>query len=229
MLQLDDCQLLGKGTVKFVYQHPEKPEWVIKIIRPELVAEDGGFAKHGRFKRSFAQGIYRQFRREIIQYLELSKKSYQQPGKMFPMETPYGLIPTSQGLGLVTEKILGPDGNPQTLEDLAKSGALQPAHFEALNRFFDECVALHLVFGEVNDAGLMYTEARTGRPEFVLVDGIGEKLLIPARSWFHSVNARYIRKVQQRIMAQVARYTQAREAALQATGTKASNPSPENA
>lgn len=203
MLQLEQCERLGQGTVKLVYQHPDKPEWVVKIIRPELVAGDGGFAKHGRFKRSFAQGIYRQFRREIIQYLELSKKSYPQTGAVFPMETPYGLIPTNQGLGLVTEKILGPEGQPQTLEHLAKTGALQPSHFEALARFFDTCVDLHLVFGEVNDAGLMYTESRTGQPEFVLVDGIGEKLLIPVRSWFRSVNTRYIRKVQRRIMAQV--------------------------
>lgn len=203
MVVIESLQRLGKGTVKYVYQHPERPDWVIKIIRPELVADDGGFSKHGRFKRSFAQGIYRQFRREIIQYLELSKKTYRQPGVSFPMETPYGLIPTDQGLGLVVEKILGPGGVPQTLEHLAKTGGLQPSHYEALARFFDTCVDLHLVFGEVNDAGLMYTESRTGQPEFVLVDGIGEKLLIPVRSWFRSVNTRYIRKVQRRIMAQV--------------------------
>ncbi|MEG2999761.1 MAG: YrbL family protein [Comamonas sp.] len=214
MLQLEQCGHLGRGTVKNVYQHPYEPALVIKTIRPELVAQDGGFAKHGRVKRAMAQGVYRQFRRELIQYLQLSKVSYSEQAHIFPMETPYGLIPTSEGLGLVTEKILGPDGTPQTLEDLTKVGSLQDKHFQALERFFDECVALHLVFGEVNDAGLMYTESRTGRPEFVLVDGIGEKLLIPVRSWFRSVNARYIRTVQQRILAQVARYTQERAAAL---------------
>ena len=203
MLRVNDLKFLGKGTVKFVYEDPVHPDRVIKIIRPELVAEDGGFANHGRFKRSFAQGVYRQFRREIIQFLELSKNAYQQPARVFPMEMPHGLVVTDQGLGLITEKITGPDGKPQTLEHLAEQGALQAKHHEALERFFDECVELHLVFGEVNIAGLMYTESRTGRPEFVLVDGIGEKLLIPVRSWFKGLNTRYIRKVQARIMGQV--------------------------
>lgn len=125
------------------------------------------------------------------------------------METPYGLVPTSQGLGLVTEKILGPDGKPQTLEDLAAAGALQAKHYDALEQFFEACINLHLVFGEVNVAGLMCTESRSGKPEFVLVDGIGEKLLIPVRSWFKSVNTNYVRKVQRRLMGQVESLVQA--------------------
>lgn len=51
--------LLGEGTVKRVYALPGDDGKVLKLIRPELVAEDGGFAKHGRFKRAFAQGVYR--------------------------------------------------------------------------------------------------------------------------------------------------------------------------
>lgn len=202
MLRVNDLKFLGKGTVKFVYEDPAYPDRVIKIIRPELVAQDGGFAKHGRLKRSFAQGVYRQFRREIVQFLELSKNAYQQPSRVFPIEISHGLVMTDQGLGLITEKITGPNGKPQTLEHLAEQGALQAKHFAALEHFFNECVELHLVFGEVNIAGLMYTESRTGKPEFVLVDGIGEKLLIPVRSWFKGVNTRYIRKVQKRILDQ---------------------------
>ena len=201
-LDLDNVKKIGQGTVKDVYAYPDDAGLVIKLIKPELVAQDGGFAKHGKFKRALFQGVYRQFRREIIQYLELSKNAYHSPRSVFPMETPYGLIPTSQGLGLVVEKILAPGGQPQTLEDLAEQGALQAKHYDALERFFDACVELHLVFGEVNIAGLMYTESRTGQPEFVLVDGIGEKLLIPVRSWFKGLNTSYIRKVQKRIMGQ---------------------------
>lgn len=201
IVDVSRLSLLGEGTVKRVYALPDDDGKVLKLIRPELVAPDGGFAKHGRLKRAFAQGVYRQFRREIIQYLQLSKAAYHQQTTFFPMETPYGLVPTTQGLGLVTEKILGPDGLPQTLEALAAAGALE--------QFFDACADLHLVFGEVNVAGLMYTESRSGGPEFVLVDGIGEKLLIPVRSWFKSVNTSYVRKVQRRLMGQVQALVQA--------------------
>lgn len=209
IVDVSRLSLLGEGTVKRVYALPDDDGKVLKLIRPELVAPDGGFAKHGRLKRAFAQGVYRQFRREIIQYLQLSKVAYHQQTTFFPMETPYGLVPTTQGLGLVTEKILGPDGLPHTLEDLAAAGALEAKHYTALEQFFDACADLHLVFGEVNVAGLMYTESRSGGPEFVLVDGIGEKLLIPVRSWFKSVNTSYVRKVQRRLMGQVQALVQA--------------------
>lgn len=203
MIKIKNCKKIGQGTVKDVYQHPVHEDQVIKIIKPSLVAGDGGFAKHGAFKRSMYQGIYRQFRREFIQYLQLCKNNYGQGKFTFPVETPYGLVATDQGLGIVVEKILAPDGQGWTLEDLAKGPGLSPNHHEALAHFFDECVRLHIVFGEVNYAGLMYTESRTGSPEFVLVDGIGEKLLIPVRAMSSRINARYVRKVQQRIMQQL--------------------------
>lgn len=202
--RINQLHKIGQGTIKDVYQHPAEPEKIIKIIKPSIVASDGGFSKHGKTKRSLHQGIYRQFRREIIQYLQLCKTHYASGQFIFPVETPYGLVATDQGLGLVTEKITAPDGKGWTLEDLARDTPLQPKHYQALQQFFDDCVRLHIVFGEVNIAGLMYTEQRSGRPEFVLVDGIGEKLLIPIRAMSAWVSGRYVRKVQQRILAQVA-------------------------
>ncbi|MBP7646486.1 MAG: hypothetical protein KA751_07005 [Comamonas sp.] len=204
MLKVEQLKKISQGTVKDIYLHPEDATKLIKLIKPELVDGKGCFIKHGTLKGNYQQGIYRQFRREILQYLQLCKNGYAQKNYVFPIETPYGFIATDQGLGLVTERIQDTDGQSLTLEVLAKKRMLEDKHLQALARFFDDCVRLHVVFGEVNDAGLIYTESRNGRPEFVLVDGIGEKLLIPMRSMFASVNARYIRKVQQRIHAQIA-------------------------
>lgn len=204
MQKINQLRKIGEGTIKDVYQHPTEPDQIIKIIKPSIVAPDGGFSKHGNIKRKLYQGIYRQFRRELLQYLQLCKNHYGSGQFTFPVETPYGLVATDQGLGLVTEKITAPDGKGWTLEALARDTALQPKHYQALQQFFDDCVRLHIVFGEVNIAGLMYTEQRSGRPEFVLVDGIGEKLLIPVRAMSAWVSARYVRKVQQRILQQVA-------------------------
>lgn len=203
MLNVENLQLLGSGTIKNVYQHPQDADKIIKTIKPQLVASDGGFAKHSAFKRAVYQGIYRQFRREILQYLQLCKTHYSSGIFQFPIETPYGLVATSEGLGLVVEKILGPDGRTWTLEDLSKGPGLESKHQKALDRFFDDCVQKHIVFGEVNDAGLLYTEQRSGYPEFVLVDGIGEKLMLPVRAMFSTISARYVRKTQRRIQGQL--------------------------
>lgn len=73
MIFLNDIQNIGSGTIKDVYQHPQHHNQIIKIIKPSLVTHDGGFLKHGKFKRHVQQGIYRQFRRELLQYLQLCK------------------------------------------------------------------------------------------------------------------------------------------------------------
>lgn len=213
MISLDESARIGQGMVKNVYQHPQYDQKVIKTIRPELVSDDGGFALHGFIKRNRFQGIYRQFRREIQQYLQLCKNAYGTGQFQFPIETPHGLVGTSEGLGLVVEKLVAPDGKCQTLGDLASGPGLNSGQEEALDRFFDDCARLHVVFGEVNSGGLMYTEARSGRPEFVLVDGIGEKLLIPVRAMSATISASYVRKVQKRLMEQVERFAQERDPA----------------
>lgn len=201
---LSTLEKIGDGTIKDVYQHPEVPGQVVKVIKPALVHADGGFFKHGPWKRRMYQGVYRQFRRELLQYLQLCKQHYASNSFVFPVETPFGLVPTSQGLGLVTEKIVAPDGKGWTVEDLVRGPGLQDKHRQALDRFFQECIDLHIVFGEVNYAGIMYTESRRGYPEFVLVDGVGEKLLIPVRAMSKRISARYVKKIQQRIYAQIA-------------------------
>jgi hypothetical protein len=195
--------LLGHGTQKNVYQHPEDPNKVIKVMLASRAGKDGGIINQNRWRRHFSQGIYRQFRRQILQYMQLCKNNYHSKRFIFPIETFYGFVATDQGLGLVSEKIIAPSGRGMTLDELCRQKIFQAHHAAALQQFFAECSALHVVFGEVNKAGIMYTVSRTGRPEFVLVDGIGEKLFIPIRAMSKRINSSYIRKVEQRIKKQL--------------------------
>lgn len=198
MIAVKDLQMIGRGASKNVYQLPGDDGKLIKLMNPENVSDDGGFAKHGLLKRKMFQGIYRQFRREVLQYMQLCKRFYKNNAFIFPMETPYGFVHTDQGLGLVVEKIVGPSGKGETVSDLCKSGSFTKKHAKALQQFFNDCCEMHIVFGEVNPAGIMYTESRRGVPEFVLVDGMGEKLFIPLRAMSQRINARYVRKVEAR-------------------------------
>ncbi|KAF7276092.1 hypothetical protein GWI33_010929 [Rhynchophorus ferrugineus] len=119
------------------------------------------------------------------------------------METVYGFEQTDQGLALVTEKIIAPSGKSMTLDEICNERNFDHKHGIALQQFFNDCCSLHLVFGEVNKAGIMYTEQRNDRPEFVLVDGIGEKLFIPFRAMSRRINANYVRKVENKIKTQL--------------------------
>ena len=194
--KINDLKQIGKGCSKIVFQHPHDQNKVIKIMNPERVSKFGGFNNHSKFKQRFAQGIYRHFRRELIQYLQLCKLHYKANSFVFPVETPYGFVETNQGIGLVVEKIVSPNQQGVTLYELCEQHLFEEKHEIALKYFFDACCDLHIVFGEVNIAGIMYTEQRNNKPEFVLVDGMGEKLFIPLRAMSKKINAHNIRKVE---------------------------------
>ncbi|WP_201614400.1 MULTISPECIES: YrbL family protein [unclassified Psychrobacter] len=206
MYSIKDLNLLGKGTQKLVFEHIESPDKVIKIMRPENATADGARVGQHYLRAHRSQGIYRQFRRELIQYLQLCKTNFHEKNYTFPIETVHGFVGTDWGLGLVTEKIISPSGSPKTLSYLSSHDEFTSKHAKALDQFFDECCHLHIVFGEVNIAGIMYTENRRGRPEFVLIDGIGDKLIIPFRSMSKTINTRNVRKVERKIKSKIPFY-----------------------
>lgn len=203
MYQLNDLTLLGKGGYKLVYQHPTQPDKAIKVMNRNRIDENGDWAHLSRLKRGRAQGVYKQFRRELLQYLQLCKNHYKTNTFTFPIETPFGFVETDQGLGLIVEKIISPNGKGITLYELCRTHQFNDVHAKALDEFFDACCELHIVYGEVNIAGIMYTEERNGKPEFVLVDGMGDKLLIPIRSLSKSINAKNVRKIEEKIRSEM--------------------------
>ena len=106
---------------------------------------------------------------------------------------------TSQGLGLVTEKILSPNAKGITLNEICQQNIFEDKHAKALGNFYNACCDLHIVFGEVNINDVMYTESPNNEPEFILVNGIGEKLFFPLRKLSKRINAWNIRKMQKQI------------------------------
>lgn len=207
MLLTQDLQPIDAGTQKNIYAYPSDSNKIIKIMKPEHATPNGGPANQHHLRSHRSQGIYRQFRRELLQYLQLCKNSYSQKIFTFPIETVYGFIATDQGLGLVTEKVIRPNGYLMSLNELASNRDFGDKHAQALNQFFDECCDRHVVFGEVNIAGIMHTEQRQGRPEFVLVDGIGDKLFIPFRSMSKTINSRNVRKIEAKIKSKIGYYS----------------------
>lgn len=206
MLFTHNLKKIDAGTQKDIYEHPSETDKIIKIMKSEHATPDGGRAGQHKLRAHRSQGIYRQFRRELLQYLQLCKSHYGALKFTFPIETVYGFVATDQGLGLVTERVTSPSGRAFSVYDLVKEGLFTDRHAAALDQFFNECCDMHVVFGEVNIAGIMYTEQRQGKPEFVLVDGIGEKLIIPFRSMSKTINTRNIRKVERHIKSQIPFY-----------------------
>jgi hypothetical protein len=204
VIDLQRCEYVASGRMKDVYLTDVLPFGVLKVVKPRLVDENGQFRKHRPIKKLRRQGVYRHFRREIVQYIALCRRHYSENRFSFPIATPYALVPTTGGLGLLTEKVIGPDGGlARPIAGYARTGQIEDKHLAALDQFFIECIGQHVVFGEVNWDGLLYTESRSGRPEIVLVDGIGDKNIIPFRAMSARLNARNIVQVRERILRQI--------------------------
>lgn len=67
MFLVKNLRLLGEGTQKKVYEYPDDLEKVIKIMKTEHATATGGRAGQHHLRAHRSQGIYRQFRRELLQ------------------------------------------------------------------------------------------------------------------------------------------------------------------
>ena len=203
-LDINECHFETAGSLKRVYTHPDMPDVVLKIVDPERTHGEGRLKGESFIKRKNPLGVYRGFRRELTQYLILSRRWNEDVCGAPPLAVPCGLQPTTAGLALVTEKIINEDGElAPTLEKLFQTGAVELKHLEALERFFEACIAMHVVLSDMHMRQFLYSEVRSGRPEFVVIDGIGEKNMIPLRSLSVRLNGRRLGKARDQIFQEI--------------------------
>nr|WP_293291955.1 YrbL family protein [Oricola sp.] len=198
MLKWDDIAYLdlaghrpvARGGMRNVYEVPEFPDMLIKTIRRDRADASGSFPEYGRIKNMRAFGAYHVFQRECFEYLRQARLRYSEQQFSLPAAHFFGFVQTSEGLGAVVEKVAGPNGDlAPTLRALLAEQAFKPAHEAALRDFVETCKRSHLVFGDVSAKNIAYTELRSGRPEWVCIDGHGEKSVIPIHRWSKKLNA----------------------------------------
>ena len=201
---ISECEFIAQGKSKRVYKHPNWPDAVLKIVRPNLVEKDFNAMLKGKIRNKRPLGIYRHFNREFLQFFILCRRNPDVENLKFPISTPLGLINTDQGLAILSESIcsneneLGPD-----LKSLMYQGKLEQEHVTALETFFQNCLKYHVVIHDGNPTNLIYTTKRTGKPEFVLVDGFGERSFFRLYENSKKFNDRNIKKLQAKILGRV--------------------------
>jgi hypothetical protein len=199
------CRWVARGELRDIFEHPDLPGALVKVIRTDRVDAEGNVVGWSRRKfilqRRF--GIYLGFMREFRETFRAARRLYAHPEVALPFARPLGLAVTERGLALIVEKITGPDGSlAPSIKQLLREGGLTDAHRAAIDRFFDVCADNHLVFGDLNAGNLVLA----GDGRFVCIDGIGEKSLIPLHELSRRLNARKLRRVRKRLR----RYIEAR-------------------
>lgn len=184
------------GTRRQIYALQEYPGLLIKVAPPGSTEY-----KHRPLKRLlrrlFPNTRFRSILSEIEAEILLSLKLGKECAKN-PIPKTYGVVQTDLGPGLLVENITDAGGQPgPTLFDLCAVG-LDAGHLHHLNELARELFERQIVAADLHEKNIVFG-TRGVRAAFFVVDGYGERNVIPIRSLFRFVNDYSLNKRMRRI------------------------------
>ena len=200
VLALKHLQPIAAGKQRYVFRHPDDPDLIVKVPREDYARRKAGIG--GRWYKPVRR--YRHFLvflRELREHLALRAVEPRIPKHI---QTVVGFVETDLGMGLVSRAVYGRDGGlAPNLKDILARGELTGAMRADLEAFFDWMLASPVILGDFHVGNLVYGFTPADGDHFVVVDGIGEKTVIPVRSLSAAVNRiakrRKIRRVREQI------------------------------
>jgi hypothetical protein len=200
VLQLKHREPLTYGRSRLVFEHPDDPDLIIKVIRPEVVDERFG-AKTKWYKKRRRFGRFISYKREVQEFLAIHEGHDTSHPFLQPI---VGFARSDHGLGLVLEAMRGSDGKlAPNLSILIREGRFDAAAREALQDFLDQLLNCDVIISDLNPGNLVYAEQAGSGLGFVLIDGLGNNNILPFKTISRRLNRRSkmgrIRRLHQRI------------------------------
>ncbi len=196
IIELKHRTPIAKGGLRLIYEHPENPDLLIKVMRPEAVSRRYGedqpwYKKRRRF------GPYVLFARETMEFLA----TWASHGRTLPIaQRIAGFVETDMGLGLLTDAVRDADGNlAPTLAHLIDHRLFDARAEEALEQFLVSLLESDLVLADLHERNLVYAAEPDGSRRFVMIDGIGASTILPFKAISRSFNRRNKRAKIQRL------------------------------
>jgi len=202
-LKLKDKTPLASGTHRLLFDVKGSPGLLVKVMRSPEQAPPAGLRKQLKLalQRFSRYGRFRFLFREYHYYVR-SKLAAAEAGVRAPIAEVRGLVATDLGIGMLAEKIIGPDGLvAPPLSMLHEDGRLI-AYLPMLDAFAQRLFTLDIVANDINDGNIVLG-LRRDEEEFVLVDGLGDSHLIPLRSWWPWFNRRSLNKRLHKLAARI--------------------------
>lgn len=186
-LTLKDRSPLNMGRSRLVFEHPDDPSLIVKVVRPDVIEDrfGGGTVWYKRRRR---YGRFVSYVREIQEYIAV----YSAHGSSLPfLQTVIGLAETDLGLGLITETALDRDGNlAPSLGSLIAAGQFDSSARQDLEIFFRQLLDCNAVVSDLNVGNLVYAFDEERGHYFVLIDGLGSANPLPFKAISDRINRR---------------------------------------
>ncbi|WP_208348753.1 YrbL family protein [Pseudaestuariivita rosea] len=192
LIDLDNAPPISQGGKREIYNHPNDPTQIIKVILPRRQQKERD--------RSFWERIYKppytwEYMREISTIYRAARMAPVNLARL-PLVQTAGLVRTTKGLGLSVEKITADDGSlaPQ-LSQLQSKGLFTDHHLERLNDFVRLIFQLRIVAGDLHPNNIVWDHKTDS---FVAIDGFGERTVVPVHVWSKTINNHKLNKTFQR-------------------------------
>lgn len=178
MLHLTKDLILGQGTRRTCYAHPQDPTRCIKVT-------DGT-----------PDGI-RQQKRETRFYQKLKKRN-----ASFAHIADYlGPIETDQGSGHIYERIINHDGSPspELADELNQNKPIAESLVHQFNGLLDYLIQEKIIFYDLNGWNVLVQHTSPTTHRLVIIDGLGEVVAVPILNIFPAHLRRTIRRRWRRV------------------------------
>ncbi|TNM61724.1 YrbL family protein [Aliirhizobium smilacinae] len=205
-VDLEQWRLAGHGASRNLFENRMYPDILIKTVKPSAQTAGGNRKVKSRiyfFKKWRRFGAYMVFRRELEEYLNLARK-FGGERKKLPIAKIFGFVQTSQGLGMIVERVASRDGSlAPTLRRIIQERRFEQKHLDALNEFFREATRFHIVLMDCNLGNFVWSDAQDGDPRVICVDGTGEKSPVGLYATSNLLNRIKLRRYQARLHGQI--------------------------
>ncbi len=199
LLHLTDHDLVATGGHRNVYACPDHPDLLVKVTRPRT-RRNRSFSKR-LVRRLLPDSTYRNALKELECEMKAALKSGLDVARL-PLARSFGVVQTDVGPGVVVERMDGADGAlAHDLKALCAQGPLDPETLAKLNSFVQKLFDFQIVGRDIHAQNVVYG-LRDDVPMFVLIDGYGERNLVPLRSLSRRLNDRSLNKQMQLIATQ---------------------------
>ena len=190
VISLRDAEQITRGGESEIYLRPGKRSQLIKVLRPNVVARfERSKRLKSRLRRRLRIGPHKNLLRFYASYIDAMLVS-QEIGRAPPLPHPRAIVLTDRGLGLAVQMIRDAEGRmAPSLRDIHESGDLDDDLLDRLNVFVGEIYLWNVVCTDLVPRNIVY-ETRHDRNRFVLIDGFGDRNIIPFRRWSPLLNAR---------------------------------------
>lgn len=204
LLHLKHLVPVAIGRQRYVYVHPDDPGLIVKVVTEGYVARrsDKGGRPYKRWHKNYIRSRHHQvFLREIKEHLALRAAESALPRYVQEI---VGFVETDVGMGVVSRAVRDRSGNlAPTLRTLLEEGRFDETARRHLDEFFEWLLRSVVVIGDLNAGNLVYGFDPANGGHFVVIDGIGDKNIIPLSSMSMRLNrlskGRRIRRINQEI------------------------------